>query len=206
MHLYDSPGSSRRRCLAMTVCLVLLTIDVVSVAWAGDGPARGCVATQRAASSDEPILAPAPPLDWLPFPMMGELFFSTIPPTEPNDKGSILTNMGAGVAPPQPNAFESLKLQMARSAIEASRAAGTLWVVPAEMPAQDPKTDALQQKLIAVQNAPSLPLQPDPAACVGGSLAPLQIAGPPGLTPQERAKLDATSIDADAVPEQKEGR
>jgi len=170
---------------------VSLIISGVAVAQVGDTPLR-IPAPPPPASVSPPIAAPAWPEGWLPLSPISQLFARTLAPSGPNDKGSTWTDASdAGSAPAEPNPLELLKLEMARRAVEASRASGTLWVVfPGA--ALRPATPDVEAKKLELRNAaPADPPRPDPSAAVG-PLVPVQIPGAPGLTPGEKAKRNQT--------------
>ena len=89
---------------------------------------------------------------------------------------------------------------MAQRAIDASRAAGTLWVMPPRGARQLPATGTEAVKLEMLRDASSLPIEPDPAAAVG-EMPSVQIPGSPGLTEQERGKLEAIDRPDEGKPE-----
>lgn len=194
-------GASLRGCPAFLCVLIPFAVAGASGSPAADEPLRG--PATESPQLYEPILSPAAPGEWLPFATVGGLLLQAMAPAVPGEKGGSFTNAGAGLAPQPPNLLEQRKLDMARAAIEASRAAGTLTPAPspADLPvAPAPHLFAAQatalrpgedmRKLDALRGAPFAPLLPDPAACLGVLPAPLQVPGPVGLTPMERAKLD----------------
>lgn len=87
-------------------------------------------------------------------------------------------------------AGERSKLVMARAAIEASRAAGTLFVT--ELPEDTvPATEAELQsmKIQQLDARASISPAPDPVAGIGPNIPSVQEVGPSGLTEYEEAKL-----------------
>ncbi len=183
--------------------LVLLTIAGLAFApparAAGDEPDRGRPA-EAPAQSAEAIQAPAAPLlpaDGLPY---GPLELLTLNPVDPLDRGSDLTDAGLDAAPAMPSALEEAKLAMARAAVEASRAAGTLYVIGPQPAALAPPEMQRAAKLDRLRSQPPVPM-PDLAgpAGVGGGLEPLQLIGPSAPSAEELAKLE-TSYPATSNP------
>jgi len=87
-------------------------------------------------------------------------------------------------------AGERSKLEMARAAIEASRAAGTLFVtaLPEDtVPATEVELQAMKMQMLEARA--SVPPAADPVAGIGPSLPSVQEVGPSGLTEYEEAKL-----------------
>jgi hypothetical protein len=166
---------------------VLLAISTAS-ATGTDGPIITPAPDEAVVALSAPILGPAPPPGWVPFSLTGAVTFLRTDPIEGLDKGSILTDLGVGLAPAAPNALEQIKLEMARRAIEASQAAGTLLVDPPL--AVETGVGAEIEKSDAVLETPANPPTSDPAACVG-DFPSLQLPGPGELSPAELGKLQA---------------
>jgi hypothetical protein len=144
-----------------------------------------------------PQAGPTQPVDSImapeiAFPMEpvtpAELFYQSVDPKHEGEKPSIYTDMSIGLTFAAPTPIEQTKLEMARAAVEAARAAGTLEVVPNGLSHTDPSPEAEQAKQAALR-APSASLPPDPAAGSGVSIQPIQETGPSGLTPVEIQKL-----------------
>jgi hypothetical protein len=143
------------------------------------------------AVSDAPRLSDIPPLAKVPR-LSGTLLLRMLAPREPGDKGSEFTDAGFGLPDAPPNAIERAKLEVARQALEAARAAGTLFLLPRrterfDLPADRERAEALKLQLLARRPAK---LAPFLEAGVG-PFKPLHKAGKPGLTPLEQAKLEA---------------
>jgi hypothetical protein len=181
---------TRQRSLVALACVALI-VSGAALAYAADAPVR-IPAPTPPSSATPPILSPSWPAGWLPFSPIGELFARALAPVDTNDKGTIYTDGSEPQSPPaEPNALEQQKLEMARRAVETSRAAGTLWVTPLGAAPHTLAPASEAKKLEQLLATPSQPPQPDPAAAVGPR-APVQIPGTPGLTPDERAKLEGT--------------
>jgi len=149
----------------------------------------------------ESLFVPAPPVapdaDGLRFdvtPLVSEAV-----PADHEHRGGVLTN--AARALPVVTAGERAKLDAARAAVEASRAAGTLFVthLPVETPRATPDELAamkMQQLTARETIAPA----PDPIAGVGADLPSVQEVGPSGLTSAEEAKLRGGILPISPVP------
>jgi hypothetical protein len=118
----------------------------------------------------------------------------TVPADLPHHRSETLTDVGR-IQAPRLNDLEVLKLEMARAAVEASRAAGTLDArpVPDDLdPATPEEVEAIKlQHLEALE--PQL-IESDPAAGIG-EFEPIQETGPPGLTEYETRKLNGENPD-----------
>jgi hypothetical protein len=115
-----------------------------------------------------------------------------LPPVSPLDRGSVVTDPGLGGSAGPPNAIERAKLDLARQAVEMSRAAGTLTLAPPETaPTPFEIQRARELKLQMMLTRPPAVLPDDPAAGVLRSHTPRQLTGDGALTDAERAKLDA---------------
>lgn len=179
---------SLRRILVALACAAAI-ISGAATAYATDAPVR-LPAPAQPSSQLPPLLAPSWPAGWLPLSPIGELFARSLAPVDAGDKGSIYTDGADPVsAPVGPSALELRKLEMAHRAVEASRAAGTLWVAPLDGTPPATVSDSEAAKLRQLLDAPSQPPQPDPAAAVGPR-SPVQTPGTPNLTQEERAKLE----------------
>lgn len=196
-----SSRTSGRRCPLYLACLAIGIVSLAGSVFAGDRPAR-VTAPPPAAAQTPPIVSPSWSADYLPLSPIGELFLRTFVPVASNDKGSTYTSGGESASlPAGPNALEQQKLEMARQAVEASRAAGTLWVSPLDWIQQTtPPLGAAARKLEQLRTAPSQPLQPDPSAAVG-EMPSVQTPGSSELSAQERAKLDGKN-----APPPKDGK
>jgi len=105
-------------------------------------------------------------------------------------RADMFTDSGLGQPAGPITAAERSKLEMARAAIEASRAAGTLFVteLPEDtIPATEAELQAMKMQQLAARG--STPPAPDPVAGVGSNLPSVQEVGPSGLTEYEEAKL-----------------
>jgi len=150
-------------------------------------PSRG----EEPAVNDAPRISNIAPSAKLARPSSA-LLLRPVPPREPADKGSEFTDAGFGLPEAGPNAIERAKLEVARQALEAARAAGTLFLLPRpteplDLAADRERAEALKLELRA---RPPAKLAPFLEAGVGPFKA-LQKAGRPGLTPLEQAKLEA---------------
>ncbi len=157
--------------LACAAFLILVCIYVLP-AWAQAPPERGPAVgpVSVAPIQGEAATLPPPSAKWL-------LILRPSPAIDLRDKGSTFTDAAFGEAHSAPNALEQEKLARARSAIEASRQAGTL--VPLARPEIQGPPDPAQLealKVTSVRGAPDPPqLVPDPAACVGVVPPPVQV-------------------------------
>jgi hypothetical protein len=120
-------------------------------------------------------------------------------------RAEMFTDAGLGQPAGPITAAERSKLEMARAAIEASRAAGTLFVteLPDDtIPATEAELQAMKMQQLAARG--STPPAADPVAGIGSSLPSIQEVGPSGLTEYEEAKLrgehPAPPIRQDATP------
>ena len=119
-----------------------------------------------------------------------ELITAKIGPVDATDRGSVMTSGGSSETYAGPTLYETRKLEMARAAIEASRVAGTLEVIPDETPGPSRTPEKiLQEKLQRLlTQEPQTPNGGGPPDWV--DLPSVQENGPPGLTPKENEKLD----------------
>ena len=181
---------TRQRSLVALACVALI-VSGAAVAHATDAPVR-IPAPTPPSSATLPILSPSWPAGWLPLSPIGELFARALAPVDTNDKGTIYTDGSEPQSPPaEPNALEQQKLEMARRAVEASRAAGTLWIAPLGGAPHTPASDGEARKLPAASGHAFTTA----ATGSGGSRrtsSPRAGPGTPGLTPDERAKLEGT--------------
>lgn len=156
-----------------------------------DEPDRGAPATSTQADGAEANQAPAPAADAAAeTPFIGPLELLTLSPVDPLDRGSDFTDGGLGRGPAAPTALEQSKLALARAAVEASRAAGTLYAIgprPADLGNLDALRAAKLDRLRSQAPVPT-PAEAD-ASGVGGGLAPIQLIGPAEPTAEELAKL-----------------
>ncbi len=173
----------------LTLAGICLTVALPALA-AGDAPDRGQPAPAPAQGA-EAIQAPAGPLPAAVDLPYGPLQLFTLSPVEPLDRGSDFTDAGFGTAAGAPNALELTKLDMALAAIEASRAAGTLYAVGPQAPAPASPEDqrAAKLDLLRTRTQPAMPETAGPSG-VGGGLEPLQLMGPAEPTAEELAKLE----------------
>lgn len=182
----SSPPCAALRALALLGCCLAVALPAVA-----DEPDRGAPAPSTQADSAEAIQAPAPSADAAAeTPFIGPLELLTLSPVDPLDRGSDFTDAGLGRGPAAPTLDEAAKLAMARAAVEASRAAGTLYAVgprPADLGDLDALRAAKLDRLRSQAPAPT-PAQAD-ASGVGGGLAPVQLVGPSEPTAEELAKL-----------------
>lgn len=122
------------------------------------------------------------------------------PILDPRDKGSQYTD-GAYAAPrTELTTGEQAKLQMARAAVEASRANGTL---PMRLP-EELGPALTEEEITQIKNRQLVEQRPaeivsDPAAGVGPDMPAVQIIGAEELNAIEQAKLDGTPLPAGPV-------
>jgi hypothetical protein len=112
----------------------------------------------------------------------------------PGDKGSTLTDEGLGEAMAKPNELEQMKLDRARQAVEASRAAGILFNMSAPTPRIAlSKADLEEEKVRALERLKTAPRTKvhHPDAGVGDLAHPRQESGSGELSALERQKLEA---------------
>lgn len=137
----------------------------------------------------EAIQAPSIPVLESELPTISEAAPQEASAVDPNDKGSVYTDGSIGAVVGPPPALEEAKLAMGRAAVEASRLAGTLFIMPAEEgPAEEDET-LETRKLEHLSTMPPAPVVADPAAGSGVETPPVQQTGPVGLTPEEIEKL-----------------
>ncbi|MCP4546293.1 MAG: hypothetical protein GY835_07495 [bacterium] len=98
-------------------------------------------------------------------------------PAAEADRGGSYTNCGEGVAYLGPNAFERAKLAMARDAVEASRAAGTLMIQMQGPPLPQRPEDLEAIKLQALRLAQPDQLDDFSPAGVGRNIPSVQNPG-----------------------------
>jgi len=94
-------------------------------------------------------------------------------------RGAFLTDASAGLPAGPLTAGERAKMDAARAAVEASRAAGTLFVTElpdVALPATPDELQAMKMQQLAAR--PSFPPAPDPIAGVGEDLKAIQLTGP----------------------------
>lgn len=179
----------RSRCALLSLSLAGLAMALA--AQASEMPQTG-VEEPLAPQDSEAIQAPAVPVEPSILLNPGSILLRWLDPVAPDDKGTWFVDQGLGRDPMGLTPLEQAKLAMARQAVEASRAAGTLLVTPPEE-APPYTTEELQAIKRQAWEA-RMPAQLDPEVSarvgVGVHLPPVQEAGPPGLTPQEQEKLD----------------
>ena len=127
---------------------------------------------------DEPILVDAPSLQ-----------ATDIAPGAEH-RGGKFTDARLGLPAAPITAGERAKLDMARAAIEASRAAGTLFLteLPDDtVPATEAELESMKMQRLAARQ--STPPPADPIAGIGENLPSVQEIGPSGLSEYEQAKL-----------------
>ena len=123
-------------------------------------------------------------------PTFGEQYYRALAPIAAADKGSTYTDMGLALPSVDPTSLERAKLDLARAAVEAARAAGTLYLTTPADAHHDPSVEGARAKLDLLATTPPAQLPPDPAAAVGPTPPPVQLVGPPQLTPAEIQKLE----------------
>ena len=146
----------------------------------------------------EPSPLPAAPALSAPELARGrQLQLRYVPDAAGTGRGHSFTDAAHGSPTAPPNALERAKLDLARAAIEASRAAGTLQLLPRiEEPRQALESNAPERKLARMRSRPPAILRPDAAAGLAPGQGPIQRTGPPGLTPLEVAKLNGQPLPA----------
>ena len=197
------PNSWSRRSLAFSSALVVLLLHVSSTPSASSEPERGRP-EPGPASESESIEAPArayledAELRHLP---LSQLELLTVSPDPLHHRADTYTDASLTIGPGAPNVLEQVKLDMARAAVDASRAAGTLHIthVPDDIaPATPEDVEALKRQQLEATSP--LTIESDPAAGVGEGFLPVQKIGPSGLTDYEIRKLNGES----PLPEQAE--
>lgn len=111
------------------------------------------------------------------------------------DKGSTFTDGAFDEPPAAPNAFERIKLERARMAIEAARASGVLFrfqrpALPFMPLSEEERTLQKMRDLEAMGRRVRVPAG-DPIASPGAPAMSRQLRGPQGLSELEQRKLDA---------------
>ena len=121
-------------------------------------------------------------------------------PVDPlHHHGGLFTDSGPG-APAPLTVNERAKLEMARAAVQASRAVGTLLVVPREE--EDLLTPAEREAVKQQRWAESPPAELPPDVAAGtAEVEPVQEVGPAGLTAYERQKLEGLNPAPITAPE-----
>jgi hypothetical protein len=122
------------------------------------------------------------------------LVLRTVPTPPAGDKGSQYTDGGVGEAMTAPTEHERMKLDRARQAVEASRAAGLLLGAsrPVTRLALSP-AEMEEEKFRAMERWKTTPRTTahHPSAGVGDGMQSVQLQGPQELSVLERQKLDA---------------
>lgn len=175
----------------------------VSPALSEDAPNQGAAPQQSNDTVNEIQAPPAPPAVEPALPP-SEIFYLERGPVAPEDKGSVYTDMGAGIPAAAPNDYEAMKLAMAREAIERARSLGLLDQMSRIDPPAVLSTEELQQQKMLLLKAPAAPIAADPAAGVGTVAPPIQEIGPGTLSPAEIEKLEQSNP-TDAAPAPVEG-
>lgn len=173
------------------LALILLAGLCPAVALAGDAPSRG--------PALDPAVGPVPwhmPVGLKMVPYHGPaglLVLRQQPPAGPLDRGSAYTDAGVPGAPAPLTEAEKAKLELARAACAATRVGG--FTAPPRETALTPlqRQRAAEQKLLRLRTAEPAKLAPFPAAGIGTDLPSVQKAGPEGLSPAERAKLEKSA-------------
>ena len=187
----------------------LLLLAGSALAFAADEPTR---APAEPAAADETESIVAPRIDGSATTESSVLtpVLRDIPDAE--GRLSSYTDMGEGGIYGGPNALERAKLQMARDAVEASRAAGTLMMsaIPGPVIEID-REAAMAEKMRRLEEHESSPAQPSKADGVGPATRRIFEIGPDELNEIERAKLageepivQSESNDGEQAPAQRE--
>jgi hypothetical protein len=176
----------RLRRSALGGAIVLLLILPTAIAATEDAPERG----RAEVDATETTRNTAPIVDVATVRSEAELELLHLAPVEPEDRGSSFTDAGLGQEN-VPNVIERAKLAMARAAIEAARAAGTLNMTAAPGPLLPPAPADIEAIKLEQLNNPAPITMPAEAGIdgVGGGLEPLQLSGPQEPSAEELAKL-----------------
>ncbi len=169
--------------LGAAVIMLILPAGVVA---AEDAPERQKAET----TATETVQAPAALLETSTDPNGIKLELLYLSPTELEDRGSSFTDAGLGHVN-TPNIVERAKLDLARAAIEASIAAGTLTMMTAPGPVLPPAPADIEAIKLEALNNPTphaIPLEAGPDG-IGGGLEPQQLSGPQAPSAEELAKL-----------------
>ncbi len=169
--------------LGVTVLMLILPTGIVA---AEEAPERG----KAEAAATETAQAPAALLETTTDPDGLKLELLHLSPTELEDRGSSFTDAGLGQEN-APNIIERAKLEMARAAIEASRAAGTLNMMTAPGPVLPPAPadiEAIKLEQLSNLSPPPVPLEAGSDG-IGGGLESVQLSGPQEPNAEELAKL-----------------
>lgn len=184
--------SHNRRALACLIAGSLL-LALPAVAADADRPTPG-----SSISDEGPDASPRPDVTTMravpkPLPKVAPRVRVLGGPAE--DKGSTFTDAAFGEPHAVPNAFEQIKLERARLAIEAARASGALYRF--QRPAlpfmlQTPEELAFQKMrdLEAMERQTRIPAG-DPIAVPGAPALPVQLRGSQELNELELRKLEA---------------
>lgn len=116
-------------------------------------------------------------------------------------RGGILTDASYGLPTGPTTPGERLKLDAARAAVEAARAAGKLFITElpdCTLPATREEMAAMKMQQLEARR--SVPPAPDPVAGIGEDLKAVQETGPSGLTPAEEAKLRGEELPVQTIP------
>lgn len=180
----------------------LLLVLVLAPGARGVEPAPGIYQGEEPVGQEvEAILAPVIPLAPEEILAPEVLTYEELAPVAGGDRPSLITDASRmGLRGPL-TALERAKLEMARQAIEASRAAGTLYTLPEDAVIYSAEeAEAIKLQRLRATEPAELPA--DPAAAVGIEIPSVQVAGAPGLTPAEEAKLrgEAPSAPQPAPP------
>ncbi len=180
--------SPRSRGCAAALALLLLPF----AAFASEEPVQGSTAPMPEDEVESIVAPAADALADLETFQLDVLWSSPIPvaPEGTFHRGGVMTDGGLGSVSSRLTVNERAKLDMARAAVEASRAAGTLYVtnLPDDTVPATPK-ELAAMKMQQLEARRSVPLAPDPIAGIGEGFAPVQEVGPMGLSPAEEAKL-----------------
>jgi hypothetical protein len=120
---------------------------------------------------------------------------STSIPSNAEHRAETFTDARLGLPAGPLTAGERSKLDLARAAIEASRAAGTLFItaLPEDtVPATEAEQQAMKMQMLEART--SVPPVADPVAGIGPNLPSVQEVGPSGLTEYEEAKLRGENL------------
>ncbi len=185
----------RKRTAALTLACALL-LGLSAAAFATETPDQG-PATTAPPTASESLIAPEIATPLLT-PTEGVLLLRWNDTADPDGRISSYTDLGLGVPYAGPNALERAKLEQARTAIEASRAAGTLMMAGEAIGVDRALLQALESRRFET-NESSAP-SPDAAAGVGPEIEGISRVGHEGLNEVERAKL-AGEIPVDKAAE-----
>jgi DNA polymerase-3 subunit gamma/tau len=183
-----------RKRVALAACC--LAAAFAAAAWAGSTPPAISLppadpGTDGAESIQVPAIefVPALPGEHAPLPVR------IAPAIDPRDRGSEFTDGAFDRPLTALNSLEQAKLDLARAAVAAGYASGTL---PMQLP-EDPgpaltEEEANAIKLAQIGRPAPGGTAPDAPGALGADVPPVQVNGPAGLNELERAKLEGRAL------------